>query len=252
MARKTDYYLSQCAIAASKSSMTYHLGAVLVKGGKIISTGHNHHRTHYDGNDILKHGHRKPTSMHAEMHAIFSLTGMSPSFKQQVQLSLRRRGLKHVSHKLDAAHPHGSAFYETKAQSSESCCAIDAEFHREDGTARRRDSRVNGADIYVARVIKNGLGAAKPCWRCIHWCWWFGVKRIFHWNPVVGDFEVLKVNEGYKDHYETQTDVRLFARLKLLNGMELLPCMTGDENLSASVVLQLLVVSLFVADVVSY
>ncbi|KIK41160.1 hypothetical protein CY34DRAFT_85934 [Suillus luteus UH-Slu-Lm8-n1] len=90
MARKTDYYLSQCAIAASKSSMTYHLGAVLVKGGKIISTGHNHHRTHYDGNDILKHGHRKPTSMHAEMHAIFSLTGMSPSFKQQVQLSLRR------------------------------------------------------------------------------------------------------------------------------------------------------------------
>lgn len=90
MARKTDYYLSQCAIAASKSSMTYHLGAVLVKGGKVISTGHNHHRTHYDGNDILKHGHRKPTSMHAEMHAIFSLTGMSPSFKQQVQLSLRR------------------------------------------------------------------------------------------------------------------------------------------------------------------
>lgn len=90
MARKTDYYLSQCAIAASKSSMTYHLGAVLVKGGKVISTGYNHHRTHYDGNDILKHGHRKPTSMHAEMHAIFSLTGMSPSFKQQVQLSLRR------------------------------------------------------------------------------------------------------------------------------------------------------------------
>lgn len=109
MARKTDYYLSQCALAASKvsssitsfiedtltnvfqqSSMTYHLGAVLVKGGKVISTGYNHHRTHYDGNDILKHGHRKPTSMHAEMHAIFSLTGMSPSFKQQVQLSLRR------------------------------------------------------------------------------------------------------------------------------------------------------------------
>lgn len=79
--------------------------------------------------------------------------------------------------------------------------------------ARRRDSKVNGADIYVARVIKNGLGAAKPCWRCIHWCWWFGVKRIFHWNPIAGDFEVLKVNEGYRDHYETQTDVRLFARL---------------------------------------
>ncbi|KAG2757714.1 hypothetical protein P692DRAFT_20711722 [Suillus brevipes Sb2] len=197
MARKTDYYLSQCAIAASKSSMTYHLGAVLVKGGKVISTGHNHHRTHYDGNDILKHGHRKPTSMHAEMHAIFSLTGMSPSFKQQVQLSLRRT----------AASKRRPRF--------ETCCTqagCDASTQRR-WDARRRDSRVNGADIYVARVIKNGLGAAKPCWRCIHWCWWFGVKRIFHWNPVVGDFEVLKVNEGFKDHYETQTDVRLFARL---------------------------------------
>jgi hypothetical protein len=129
--------------------------------------------------------------------------------------------LKHVAHKLDATHPHSGVFYETKAQ--DSCCAIDAELSPpcdllfveppRGWDARRRDSRVNGADIYVARVIKNGLGAAKPCWRCIHWCWWFGVKRIFHWNPVVGDFEVLKVNEGYKDHYETQTDVRLFARL---------------------------------------
>ncbi|KAG2117147.1 uncharacterized protein F5147DRAFT_750885 [Suillus discolor] len=192
MARKTDYYLSQCALAASKSSMTYHLGAVLVKGGKVISTGYNHHRTHYDGNDILKHGHRKPTSMHAEMHAIFSLTGMSPSFKQQVQLSLRRTAAA------------------KRRPRSETCPT-------QPGRNAPTRQRVNGADIYVARVIKNGLGAAKPCWRCIHWCWWFGVKRIFHWNPVIGDFEVLKVNEGFKDHYETQTDVRLFARLKLLN-----------------------------------
>ncbi|KAG2078415.1 hypothetical protein BDR04DRAFT_1124266 [Suillus decipiens] len=190
MARKTDYYLSQCAIAASKSSMTYHLGAVLVKGGKVISTGYNHHRTHYDGNDILKHGHRKPTSMHAEMHAIFSLTGMSPSFKQQVQLSLRRTAAAKRRPRFET-HPTKTGRNAPSGQ----------------------DSRVNGADIYVARVIKNGLGAAKPCWRCIHWCWWFGVKRIFHWNPVIGVFEVLKVNEGYKDHYETQTDVRLFARL---------------------------------------
>lgn len=32
----------------------------------------------------------KPVSMHAEMHAIFSLTGMSPSFKTQVQGMERR------------------------------------------------------------------------------------------------------------------------------------------------------------------
>ncbi|KAG1775624.1 hypothetical protein EV702DRAFT_972718 [Suillus placidus] len=201
MARKTDYYLSQCAIAASKSSMTYHLGAVLVKGGKVISTGYNHHRTHYDGNDILKHGHRKPTSMHAEMHAIFSLTGMSPSFKQQVQLSLRRTAAAKRRPRFETRPTQARRNAPTRQRPPRGW------------DARRRDSRVNGADIYVARVIKNGLGAAKPCWRCVHWCWWFGVKRIFHWNPVIGDFEVLKVNEGYKDHYETQTDVRLFARL---------------------------------------
>lgn len=59
---------TQCTDAASKSEMLFKLGAVLVKGGKVISTGHNHHRTHYDGNDVK----RKPVSMHAEMHAIFN------------------------------------------------------------------------------------------------------------------------------------------------------------------------------------
>jgi hypothetical protein len=65
--------------------MCFNLGAVLVKGGKIISTGYNHHRPHYDGSEIARHGHRKPVSMHAEMHAIFNATGMSPAFKQQSQ-----------------------------------------------------------------------------------------------------------------------------------------------------------------------
>ena len=82
---KTQFYLSQCADAASKSPMCFTLGAVLVKGGKIISSGHNHHRPHYDGAEVRTRGHRKPVSMHAEMHAIFSLTGMSPSFRKQQQ-----------------------------------------------------------------------------------------------------------------------------------------------------------------------
>ena len=78
--------------------------------------------------------------------------------------------------------------------------------------ARRRDPRVNGADLYVVRVNKGGTGAAKPCWRCVRWCAWSGVKRIFHWDPAVGRFEVLKVNgaEG-ADVYETSSDARLFA-----------------------------------------
>jgi len=82
---KTQFYLSQCADAASKSPMCFTLGAVLVKGGKIISSGYNHHRPHYDGAEVRTRGHRKPVSMHAEMHAIFSLTGMSPSFRKQQQ-----------------------------------------------------------------------------------------------------------------------------------------------------------------------
>ncbi|KAG8991389.1 hypothetical protein FRB94_012542 [Tulasnella sp. JGI-2019a] len=71
---KSQFYLQQCSDAASKSPMCFTLGAVLVKGGKIISTGYNHHRTHYDGSDSSR-GQRKPVSMHAEMHAIYSATG---------------------------------------------------------------------------------------------------------------------------------------------------------------------------------
>lgn len=41
---KSQFYLQQCSDAASKSPMCFTLGAVLVKGGKIISTGYNHHR----------------------------------------------------------------------------------------------------------------------------------------------------------------------------------------------------------------
>ena len=56
---KSQYYLSQCAEVAAKSPMCFTLGAVMVKGGKIISTGYNHYRTHYDGNHLGAHGHRK-------------------------------------------------------------------------------------------------------------------------------------------------------------------------------------------------
>ena len=87
---KTQFYLSECREAASKSPMCFKLGAVLVKGGKVISTGYNHHRTHYDGADVQRRGHRKPVSMHAEMHAIINITGMSPSFRKQVQGVERR------------------------------------------------------------------------------------------------------------------------------------------------------------------
>jgi len=60
--------------------MCFTLGAALVK---VILSGYNYHRSHYDGGDVCTRRHRKPVSMHAEMYAIFSLTGMSPSFRMQ-------------------------------------------------------------------------------------------------------------------------------------------------------------------------
>ncbi len=56
---KKKFYLSQCDDVASKSTMIFTLGAVMVKGGKIISTGYNHRKPHYDGSVHGSHGHRK-------------------------------------------------------------------------------------------------------------------------------------------------------------------------------------------------
>jgi hypothetical protein len=78
-------------------------------------------------------------------------------------------------------------------------------------SARRRDPRINGADLYVARVTKVGMGSAKPCWRCLEWCRWAGVKRIFHWNGEEGKFDMVKVNTAERDQYETHADIRLFS-----------------------------------------
>lgn len=77
--------------------------------------------------------------------------------------------------------------------------------------ARRRDPRVNGADLYVVRVSKAGTGSAKPFWRCVRWCPWSDVKRIFHRDPVLGRFGVLKANGTEGCVYETSSDARLFA-----------------------------------------
>jgi hypothetical protein len=83
---KTQFYLSQGADAASKSPMCFTLDAVLVKGGKVISSSYNHHLPHCDGAEVRTRGHREPVSM----HPIFSLTGMSPSFRKQQHLSSQR------------------------------------------------------------------------------------------------------------------------------------------------------------------
>ena len=80
-------------------------------------------------------------------------------------------------------------------------------------SVRRRDPRVNGADIYVARFLKNGMGNARPCWRCLEWCRWAGIKRVFHWDGETGRWECVKVNDANKEPYETRADGRLAAGL---------------------------------------
>jgi hypothetical protein len=66
--------------------MAFTLGSVVVKGQKIIGTGFNHQRPRYDEPfDVCKSA-DKPVSMHAEMHAIFNVTGgKAPSTKRQVK-----------------------------------------------------------------------------------------------------------------------------------------------------------------------
>ncbi|KAI0296966.1 hypothetical protein B0F90DRAFT_1953249 [Multifurca ochricompacta] len=267
---KNRFYLSQCADAASKSPMCFTLGAVLVKGGKVISSGYNHHRPHYDGAEVRTRGHRKPVSMHAEMHAIFSLTGMSPSFRKQqgahagaspqlqtpytsrpvpppppppppraspVSGSMsceRRRRRRQKKWKRSGSRSRGDSGSEShgvasgvrsgknrarlRAQPSDSAFfaprsppAITEPEKAKAWSARRRDPRINGGDIYVARVTKVGMGSAKPCWRCVEWCRWAGVKRIFHWNGEDGKFDMVKVNTAARDQYETHADIRLYA-----------------------------------------
>ena len=56
--------------------MCFTLGAALVK---VTLSGYNYHRPHYDGGDVRTRMHRNPVSM----HAVFSLTGISPSFRMQ-------------------------------------------------------------------------------------------------------------------------------------------------------------------------
>jgi len=78
-------------------------------------------------------------------------------------------------------------------------------------SAWRRGARSMEADIHVVRVTKVGMGSARPCWRCVEWCRWAGVKHIFHWNGEDGKFDVVKVNTAERDQYGTHADIRLFA-----------------------------------------
>jgi hypothetical protein len=41
----------------------------------------------------------------------------------------------------------------------------------------------------------------------VEWCRWVGIKRIFHWDSVEGQFKCVKVC-GDAEHYRTRADSR--------------------------------------------
>ncbi|KAJ6625972.1 hypothetical protein B0H10DRAFT_2173969 [Mycena sp. CBHHK59/15] len=241
---KSQFYLSQCVEAASKSLMYYTLGSVIVKGGKVISTGFNHQRPNYEG-DALGNG--TPLSMHAEMDAIYKTTrGRAPALKQQVQPRQLRTGTPKTTRKWDNTKEETELQEEQAAgggQGQGFRAATDPEtcFLRGEGEAyvlpvallsprsspggsraaagRSRSSKLNGCDLYVCRITKTGnFGCSKPCWRCVDWCAWAGIKRIFHWSVEEGRFLCIKVGDASEDVYQTTTDTRLLAARGLKRG----------------------------------
>eukprot|EP01115_Flamella_aegyptia_P004001 TRINITY_DN177_c0_g1_i2.p1 TRINITY_DN177_c0_g1~~TRINITY_DN177_c0_g1_i2.p1 ORF type:complete len:76 (+),score=5.25 TRINITY_DN177_c0_g1_i2:63-290(+) len=59
---KIEKYLKEAQQEAEKSDMNFRHGAVIVKGGKILSRGHNQSRTRIN--------HSTYCSTHAEMHSM--------------------------------------------------------------------------------------------------------------------------------------------------------------------------------------
>jgi hypothetical protein len=94
-------------------------------------------------------------------------------------------------------------------------------------SARQRDSRCNGAVLYVARATRSGAtGSAAPCWRCLQWCRWAGIRRVFHWSGEHGQFERVRVSDAEERRYMTNADERLSAGL--VRAPSLLLCSITD------------------------
>lgn len=99
---------------------------------------------------------------------------------------------------------------------------------------RRRAVRCNGTVLYVARMLKGGgTGPAAPCDRCLHWCVWAGVKRIFHWDGDSRQWVRVHVGEAAREGgYSTAADTRLAAGLVSLS---LYPLQSDTNNASGMV-----------------
>lgn len=215
MRRCTRYSMLLACLRRSRSRFKAWTG-----GFHGLHSGHHQHHQ-----NIEQKGHRPQKGIQA-LRGVFQGPDASQSLDQSQRSSrgkMARRGRptsqRHQiptadsssgSRRAGSNSSSGERAAATESPSGANCCGRDVEKRWD---ARRRDSRVNGADIYVARFTKSGTGTAKPCWRCLEWCRWAGVKRIFHWNAEELKFEMVKVNSAQLDQYETHADIRLFAGL---------------------------------------
>jgi hypothetical protein len=156
---------------------------------------------------------------HANAHArLSSLSRSSPSALSRLALSDGRPAVR--------ARKNGwSALRQDIVSSADptSSCAEDMRPNYASGkgygnnelNGHHRTSRANGADIYVTRVGRGGvLGTAHPCARCVQWCAWAGIRRVFHWSPATHRFEVVKVADARTSTaYATSADRRLASGL---------------------------------------
>ncbi|OJD39788.1 cytidine and deoxycytidylate deaminase [Diplodia corticola] len=102
---RSDHYLSLCLSQAALSPLRYRHGCIIVRGGKVIGTGHNDYRPGYNGGTALKTGalpkrqqqQHRPTShppkrkpKHGIKHDHHPLTSPPSSIPQQQQQKQQR------------------------------------------------------------------------------------------------------------------------------------------------------------------
>jgi len=93
-------------------------------------------------------------------------------------------------------------------------CQCQRQVGRLTSKSARRSTRTNNTDLYVVRI--NGAtgkpATARPCWRCVAWCEWAGVKRIFYWDENKNGFEVMRIGGGQcikEMVYRTRSDWKM-------------------------------------------
>jgi hypothetical protein len=156
---------------------------------------------------------------HANVHApLSSSSPSSPSALSRLTLSNGRQAVRARKNGGSALRKDAVSFDHRR-----SSCAADMkpDYASSRGRAQNepnghhRLSRANGADIYVTCVGRGGvLGTAHPCARCVQWCAWAGIRRVFHWSPTTHRFEVVKVADAKTSVvYATTADRRLASGL---------------------------------------